>query len=129
VGGAEGGAGNVCSPFNSASCPGGALTIACDESADCVDSVCCEQIVSLGVAGPTQCMASCPTGWFQVCKSDTECGGGHDGGDSTRCVRQTCTQPPGLFSAGSSVTIEACAVPATLANLNNAGALMGCVAE
>jgi hypothetical protein len=74
-------------------------------------------------------MASCPAGWFQVCKSDTECGGGHDAGGLNRCVRQTCTQPSGLFGGGSSVTVEACAVPATLGNLNNAGALMGCVAQ
>jgi hypothetical protein len=129
VGGAEGGAGDICSPFNGASCPGSALTIACDETADCTGSVCCEEIVSLGVAGPTQCMASCPSGWFQVCKTDTECGDGHDAGRLNRCVVQTCTEPSGLFGGGSSVTVEACAVPASLGNLNNGGALAGCVAQ
>ena len=129
VGGGQGGTGEVCSPFNGASCPSSALTVACDETADCTGAVCCEQNAGLGAAGPTQCLASCPSGWFQVCKSNTECGAKHDGGSPGRCVRQTCTQPSGLFGGGSSVTLEACAVPASLGNLNNDGALMGCVAQ
>ncbi len=127
VGGAEGGTADICSPFNGASCPNYATAVACDESSDCSGSVCCEENVGIGVQGPTQCMASCPSGWFQVCKSDTECRGERDAGG--QCVRQTCTDPGGLFGGGSSVTVEACAVPATLGNLNNAGALMGCVAQ
>jgi len=34
-----------------------------------------------------------------------------------------------LLTTGSSVIVEACAVPASLTNLNNNGALAGCVAE
>jgi hypothetical protein len=129
VGGAQGGAGDVCSPFNGASCPSSALAVACDEAADCSGALCCEQEVGLGVAGPTQCMASCPSGWFQACKSHSECNSHGDAGGLNRCVLQTCTQPPGLLGGGSSVTVEACAVPSTLTNLNNGGALAGCVAQ
>lgn len=127
--GGEAGAG-TCTAYNSSSCPSGALTLDCDETADCTAGVCCEQIISLGVPGPTKCMASCSTGWFQVCKSHTECGAGGDaGGPLNRCVLQTCTMPSGLLGGGRSVVVEACAVPATLGNLNNNGALTGCVAN
>jgi hypothetical protein len=79
--------------------------------------------------GPTQCLSSCPSGWFKICKSDRECGQGDGGGSLNHCIRQVCTQLPGLLGGGSSVTIEACAVPATLGNLDNHGALPGCVAQ
>jgi hypothetical protein len=128
VGGGTGATPDICAAFNGASCPSSALVVACDEAADCSNAVCCEEIVGLGVSGPTQCMTSCPSGWFQVCRSDTECGGGGDGG-TNRCIVQTCTQPAGLLTPGSSVTVEACAVPATLGNLGNHGALSGCVAQ
>jgi hypothetical protein len=131
----DGGLSSTCNAYNSATCPSGALSIGCDEAADCSNGVCCEQIIGLGVAGPTQCMASCPSGYFQVCKSDTECpsSGGvtatGDGGAGGKCVVQTCTMPPGLLGGGSSVVVEACAVPPTLTNLNNRGALAGCDAK
>jgi hypothetical protein len=128
VGGGSGGSGDVCSAFNGASCPSSALTVACDETADCVDSVCCEENVGAGMQGPSQCMSSCPGGWFKICKSDRECGEGDGGGSLNRCIVQTCTQI-GLLGGGTSVTIEACAVPATLGNLGNRGALPGCVAQ
>jgi hypothetical protein len=123
------GDGGTCTAYNSAACPNGSLTVACDETADCAGGgVCCEEIVSLGVAGPTECMAGCPQGWFQVCRSNTECGSG-DGGGLNRCVLQTCTQPPGLLTPGSSVVVEACAVPPSLGSFSTSGALEGCVAQ
>jgi hypothetical protein len=123
----DGGSGGTCLGYNNSSCPAGALTLGCDETGDCASGVCCEEVIALGVAGPTQCMTSCPSGWFQICKSNTECGGGSSGAGS--CIRQTCTEPPTLLTTGSSVIVEACAVPATLTNLNGNGALAGCVAE
>jgi hypothetical protein len=134
VGGGDGGS-NVCTAYNSASCPSGNLTVACDETADCATGVCCEEVVGLGVPGPTQCMSSCPSNWFQICKSNTECGGGSDAGGLNQCIRQTCTQPPGLLTQGSSVVVEACAVPAppglsiSLGGAGSGGALQGCVAQ
>jgi hypothetical protein len=127
AGGGDGGPGGTCLAYNNSSCPNGALTLGCDETSDCASGVCCEQSVALGVAGSTQCMSSCPSGWFQICKSNTECGGGSSGGGN--CIRQTCTQPPTLLTSGSSVVVEACAVRASLTNLNNSGALAGCVAQ
>jgi hypothetical protein len=124
----DGGPAGTCSAYNGPACGSGALSVACDEAADCSGGLCCEQSVALGVAGPTQCMTSCPVGWFQVCKSDSECGGGGDAGGGS-CIVQTCTLPSGLLGGGSSVVVEACAVPPTLTNLNNRGALAGCVAR
>ncbi|MGH7440172.1 MAG: hypothetical protein ACRENE_31150, partial [Polyangiaceae bacterium] len=129
AGGGSGASASVCSAFNGASCPSSALTVACDETADCSHSVCCEQDVGLGMQGPSQCMSSCPSGWFKICKTDRECGDGDGGGSLDRCIVQNCTQLPGLLGGGASVTIEACAVPATLGNLGNHGALPGCVAQ
>jgi hypothetical protein len=125
--------GGSCAADNSAGCPGGDLSQQCDETGDCSSGVCCEEVIGLGVAGPTQCMASCPSGWFQVCKSNTECGTG-DGGGLNRCVLQTCTQPPGLLTPGSSVVVEACAQPSGIVTINigttgPSGALAGCVAQ
>jgi hypothetical protein len=125
--------GGSCAADNSAGCPGGDLSQQCDETGDCSSGVCCEEVIGLGVAGPTQCMASCPSGWFQVCKSNTECGTG-DGGGLNRCVLQTCTQPPGLLTPGSSVVVEACAQPAGIVTIDigttgPSGALAGCVAQ
>jgi|HubBroStandDraft_5_1064220.scaffolds.fasta_scaffold210614_2 hypothetical protein len=125
--------GGACTAYNSAGCPSTDLTLQCDEAADCASGVCCEQAMSLGVAGPTQCMSSCPTGWFQICRSNTECGTG-DGGGVNRCVLQTCTQAPTLLTAGSSVVVEACAVPPGFITIGigtsgPTGALSGCVAQ
>ena len=125
--------GGACAAYNSAGCSNGDLTLQCDETADCTSGVCCEEVIALGVAGPTQCMSSCPSGWFQICKSNTECGTG-DGGGVNRCVLQTCTQPPGLLTEGSSVVVEACAVPPGLVTIGfgtsgPSGALAGCVAQ
>ena len=101
VGGGSGASSDVCSPFNGASCPSSALTVACDETADCANSVCCEENVGAGMQGPSQCMTACPSGWFRLCKSDRECGDA-DGGSLAQCILPGLhTDSPGCSAAGA----------------------------
>jgi hypothetical protein len=115
--------------------PNGACTggnrVSCKESGDCASGlVCCDSY------GPTSCMAACggPSGSFQICRSDTECGITSDAGAvAKKCILQTCggTAPPGGGPPSPVVTLEACATrsaarpgaPATW------GALPGCTAK
>jgi hypothetical protein len=113
--------------------PNGACTggnrVSCKESGDCASGlVCCDSY------GPTSCMAACggPSGSFQICRSDTECGITSDAGAAAkRCILQTCGGPRPGAPPSPVVTVEACATrsapgpgaPATW------GALPGCTAK
>jgi hypothetical protein len=90
----------------------GAVKIGCNEAADCMSGVCCQQILGIAMVGSTSCMPSCnysatQTGYYQTCRSDSECGADSDAGAAKRCILQTCTAPG---FGGTSITIEACAV-------------------
>jgi hypothetical protein len=57
----------------------------CDEAADCDAGVCC--LSPIGAAGATvtaTCQATCPSGTFQLCRSNRECLSGQP------CIAQTC---------------------------------------
>jgi hypothetical protein len=124
--------GGTCDPYNGGSCSSG-VKYQCNEAADCTSGVCCE----LDQYGPhsSSCMPSCPAGNFQVCRSDTECGGG-DAGGPKKCILQTCPTSAGGGAGGAgfpggpgggtpggggsssggtvaTITIEACAYPTT----------------
>jgi hypothetical protein len=100
--------GGTCGPLNG-SCSGGAITLACKEAADCAPgSVCCQPLEY----GPhsTSCMTSCPLGYFQVCRTDAECGNADAGAASEKCIVQTCYTSMAMTATG---TVEACAYPGT----------------
>jgi hypothetical protein len=100
-----------CVAYNGGSCPNNATKIGCNEAADCMMGVCCTQILGIAMPGSSSCMPSCnysatQTGYYQTCRSDSECTANADAGAaSMKCVLQTCTAGGG----GASVTIEACA--------------------
>lgn len=57
----------------------------CDEALDCDGGVCCMSItISFATTVKSTCQATCPTGSYQLCRSNTECGAGK------ACVVQTC---------------------------------------
>jgi hypothetical protein len=113
---ADGGSNETCVAYNGGSCANTAVKIGCNEAADCVSGVCCQQILGIASVGSTSCMPSCnygPTqmGYYQTCRSDSECTAHADAGAAAdKCILQTCTAPGGPGGGGASVTIEACAV-------------------
>jgi hypothetical protein len=113
--GADGGSVETCAPPNSPAC--GGLTIRCNEASDCTGgAVCCQDINGIALPGSTSCMKSCPgigTETFQACRTDAECGG-LDAGSLMRCVPRLCTNTV----PKRTLTIESCAVPATIADPN-----------
>jgi hypothetical protein len=92
----------TCDPVNGGSCASG-IKVACNEAADCASGVCCQE----DTYGPhsATCQTSCPTGYFQVCRTDAECGTDGSGAPQT-CIVQLC--PPSA-GAAATVTLEACA--------------------
>jgi loricrin len=97
--------GGTCDPYNGGSCTSG-VTYQCNEAADCTSGVCCE-LDEYGAHSAT-CMPSCGVGYFQVCRSDSECGTTSDAGAAKKCILQTC---PTTEGATTTITVEACAYP------------------
>jgi hypothetical protein len=72
----------------------------CDEGADCDGSVCCLAIaVSFATSVKATCHATCPTGTYRLCRSNTECGAGQS------CIPQTCL---GGGSTEACTTVPGC---------------------
>jgi hypothetical protein len=99
----NGDGGGTCDPYNGGSCASG-VKVSCNEATDCASGVCCEP----DQFGPqsTSCMPSCPAGNFQVCRTDSECGGG-DSGAPHKCIVQKCPTGPG--AGAGTITVQACA--------------------
>jgi hypothetical protein len=94
--------GGTCNPNDAGTCASG-VKVACNEAADCPSgSVCCQ----LDAYGPhsAMCETSCPTGYFQVCRTDSECGTSAST-DTHTCIVQLCPPSEG---AAATVTLEAC---------------------
>jgi hypothetical protein len=75
-------------------------------------------------------MANCPTGDFQVCRTDSECGQNSDAGAAKKCVVQTCSSD----CPNEHITVEACAYPNVTGggfggSMTSWGALPGCTAN
>jgi hypothetical protein len=95
----------------------GGITEPCDEAADCTNAVCCQPL-ECGMHSTT-CKTSCaattadPTTYFQLCRTDSECGATTDAGAAQKCIVQTCGTQPGLGGTcgGTMVKVEACAYP------------------
>ncbi|MGO9839345.1 MAG: hypothetical protein ACLP1X_34625 [Polyangiaceae bacterium] len=86
----------TCEPLNGGTCASG-VKVECDETADCASGdVCCQQ----DAYGPhsATCEASCPTGYFQVCRSNAEC-------TPQTCIVQLCSPSAGT---PQTVTLEGC---------------------
>jgi hypothetical protein len=98
---ADGGRTQTCVAPNGG-CSPTATKIDCKEAADCASgAVCCGNFPMLGVQGNTSCLASCNGNQnVQICRTDSECGGGADAGGLQKCVLQTC----------GSLTLQLCAV-------------------
>jgi hypothetical protein len=87
--------------------------VSCKEAADCASgSVCCEILAyptPPASTNPTSCQTgTCPTGDFQLCRTDAECGSADAGPDSQKCIVQTCYTSAAMTTP---VTVEACAYP------------------
>jgi hypothetical protein len=94
--------GGTCNPNDAGTCASG-VRVACNEAADCPSgSVCCQ----LDAYGPhsATCETSCPTGYFQVCRTDSECATSAST-DTHTCIVQLCPPSEG---AAATVTLEAC---------------------
>jgi hypothetical protein len=60
-------------------------SVHCNESADCDGGVCCMTLsIGFTTTVTSTCRASCPTGTYQLCHSNNECGSGKP------CIVQTC---------------------------------------
>jgi hypothetical protein len=108
--GNDGGASETCQDFK-VQCSG--TSQACNEASDCpTGSVCCFNVVGIGVPGNTVCSAvgkgcAVSTTTFQTCRTDAECGKDADGG-TIRCLPQVCTD---LYNPANTIELEACEVP------------------
>jgi hypothetical protein len=86
----------TCEPLNGGTCASG-VEVECDETADCASgNVCCQQ----DAYGPhsATCETACPTGYFQVCRTNAEC-------TPQTCIVQLCSPSAGT---PATVTLEAC---------------------
>jgi hypothetical protein len=138
TGGGDGGS-QTCVAYNGGSCGTNAVKIGCNEAADCTSGVCCQQILGIANVGSTSCMPSCTysptmTGYYQTCRTDSECGTNSDGGAAAaKCIAQTCTAPGGPGGGGNSIDIEACAYYARAGGVGGGtgtwGPLPYCVAK
>ena len=96
----------TCTALNSG-CPTGSTSHECKEAADCASGNVCCTVYNYGSYPYTCNLGGCPTGDYQVCRTDAECGSPEAGAGSQKCVVQTChTTGP----TGPTVTVEACAV-------------------
>jgi hypothetical protein len=118
--------GGSCIADNGA-CTGG-VTLACDEAADCSGGAVCCQVLACGT-NASSCKATCGTGDFQPCRTDSECGLSTDAGAAKQCIVQTCSS----LCTGEHETVEACAYPTTTGSgfvtTTTWGALPGCTAN
>lgn len=98
----------TCQPLNGA-CAAGALSLECNEAADCAGGNVCCTALAYGQHATTCTAGACAPGTFQLCRTDSECGSADAGAASQKCIVQTCYTSQAMTQT---VTVEACAYPA-----------------